>query len=550
MKPLIATSLLMAAACAPLDAQTILHEVTGTASDELLGASVTLIGDLDGDGCDEFAVGATGAGQIFGAVGCNCVKVFHGKSGALWHTWLAPGIIGGYGNDLAPAGDVNGDGIPDVFVAASGYRMVEVRSGATGQVLLTIPAPPAAQGGFGRAIDPVDDIDGDGIVDLVVGAPAAGAGTEWAGVLSGASGQVLFGFNDGSPGGPFTAALGTSVAGLGDVDGDGVSDVAIGDPGDQFNQHGRVAIYSGATGGLVRVHLDPYPPPFIVVSYGLHLSRAGDANGDGLDDYLIATPNVLFSTLSEGVIDLHSGFDGSLIWQVKAGSNDRLVGPVVSIDDVDCDGLSDLANYATASSNFQHRISVRSLAGGQVITSVPVSKPPSGNIALVTLAGGGDVNGDGFGDVIYGSLPQIQSVPGVAQVFSGWDGPISSLGNGCAGSGGFVPVFTLRSCGASGTSYLFAISDGLGGSTGFIFYSLASGSAPMGFGCTLNLGPLIPLVVALPLGGAGPGQGSIEIPGSIPAGLMSFDLYHQVFVADPGVPAGFSNSKAVKIAFP
>lgn len=128
---------------------------------------------------------------------------------------------------------------------------------------------------------------------------------------------------------------------------------------------------------------------------------------------------------------------------------------------------------------------------------------------------------------------------------------IESYGVGCAGSGGFVPEFTISGCPSPGDQEVFTISKGLGGSQWFLMLGVGQAAAPIGGGCLLNIAAPFPGIVGpLPLPGAGPGNGSISFAITVPPGLTSsvgFKATHQVFVVDPASPTGFVVTNGVEV---
>lgn len=121
-------------------------------------------------------------------------------------------------------------------------------------------------------------------------------------------------------------------------------------------------------------------------------------------------------------------------------------------------------------------------------------------------------------------------------------------GSGCAGSGGFTPALGLIGEPNPGTQVSLRVEQGLGGSAVLFFFGLNPGAVPMGFGCTLNVTPLIPVVLGpLPLTAGGAGQGRLELHPIIPAGASAATFTMQSFVIDPGVPAGFSSTNGLEV---
>lgn len=125
-------------------------------------------------------------------------------------------------------------------------------------------------------------------------------------------------------------------------------------------------------------------------------------------------------------------------------------------------------------------------------------------------------------------------------------GSIANYGNGCAGSGGYVPELSLTGCAVAGGNVTLGLAKALGGSSALLFVGLGQGQQSLPAGCFLVTLPLSPLVVGpLPLGGAGAGNGGFSLPAVIPANSPPATITLQAFVPDAGVPAQFCNSNGV-----
>jgi hypothetical protein len=216
----------------------------GEAEDDRLGSAVGTVGDVDGDGRPDVVVGAMGAGQAQGRVLNGKAYVYSGATGETLLE-LAPSASGTserFGQFFASsAGDVNGDGVPDIFVAdyddwrgggiggrttvgGLGTGRAYVFSGVDGSILHTINGEDRGDGfGPGRG---VGDIDGDGFDDLFIGAYSSSAGAEFGGkayLYSGFDASVLRVVT----GAVTNVALGVDAVGLGDVNDDGLPDYLI-----------------------------------------------------------------------------------------------------------------------------------------------------------------------------------------------------------------------------------------------------------------------------------------------------------------------------------
>jgi hypothetical protein len=261
------------------------------------GGALAGLGDWNGDGRDEFAVSATSEG-----VG-GLLRIYDGASGALLvaHAGDAPG--GGFGAALLRVADRTGDGIDELLAGvplastsqgfkAGAARLIDPVSGVT----LLLLEGDVAQGRFGIALAALPDVDGDGLDDFVVGATqTSGPGTAAAGYVearSGRHGAALWS-RHGAPGDVYGAAL----AIVEDLDGDGSPDVAVGAPQNYFQGvgHGYVELLSGRDGALLHRLPAPGGPAF-----GASLAPLGDIDGDGVPD--LAVGALLDGILSRGYV--------------------------------------------------------------------------------------------------------------------------------------------------------------------------------------------------------------------------------------------------------
>ena len=369
----------------PLGAQELLKVCSGLLAGEGLGV-VAEVGDLNGDGQVDLALGspddALGRGRVTVVSGANWQELFS-----------ATGTLAGerFGAAIAAAGDVNADGRPDLIVGAPGTLVLpgyaRVLSGNGGTPLLTLVGPSAGSR-FGAAVSGAGDCDGDGKADLLVGAPAhnvvLGAGNGFAGTYSGANGSLLqsatgangdhlgasvsggFQIADAEPeevigctmdatgsgkiqirkghgfelvatisGSGAASAFGSSIARLGDVNGDGKGDLAVGAPG-----AGTVAVLSGANWST----LHTLTAPAAGTGFGSSLSRVGDANGDGHPDLACGAPLADINGADSGAITLYSGSSGALLYSmVGLNAGDRLGSSSSFAGDQDGDGHPDFA---------------------------------------------------------------------------------------------------------------------------------------------------------------------------------------------------------------
>lgn len=262
----------------------ILRTLVGATPGSLFGFAVAGIGDVNGDGRPDAAVGApydsttgTYAGKIV---------VVSGLDGTVLFTLFGSGTNQQLGWSIAGGHDLDSDGVPDLVLGvineSGGSGVVRGYSGATQSVLFTTPAPVSGQS-FGYVLDFCGDVDQDGTSDLVVGSYYGHAA-----IVSGASGGVLFTF----VGDALADSFGRAVCGTGDTNGDGVPDVAIGAPTADplaYNS-GWVRVYSGADGSVLATISNSGAQHPFNAGFGERLAALGDTNADGTPDFVAGAP--------------------------------------------------------------------------------------------------------------------------------------------------------------------------------------------------------------------------------------------------------------------
>jgi hypothetical protein len=401
-------------------------------------------------------------------------------------TFTGTAFNGFVGGALASAGDVNGDGFADFIIGlptangGAGGAKVFFGKGDSFALANEITAGTATPGGFeivgenagdnaGAAVAAAGDVNGDGFGDIVIGAPGAAGQTGAVYVLYGKADPFsatvpLAGLNE-NTGFRFTPGtdkdLGTSVSGAGDLNGDGFADVIAGAPG----ADGGAAwiIYGKPAGPVSSLQLTRLPGGQPGDEAGRSVSGVGDYNGDGFDDVIIGVPKFLSQRgaafvvfgqksgiISEPVTFLNAS-KGALI--LGAAQGDQAGFAVSGAGDVNGDGLADVivgapvhdSERGTAHLVFGNRDAVfntnlETLGSTQGFTLVG----PTGGEALgASVSGAGDVNGDGFADVLIGAPRHSNSAQnlheGSAYVIFGHAGSFAALPdlNGLDGTQGF-----------------------------------------------------------------------------------------------------------------
>lgn len=259
----------------PMLAQNVAWVKTGEPGRQMKGFHTFGCGDLNGDGYEDiFTVvdGMCGNGARMGVI-----WFLSGRDGSVLRELVLPGVLPEVVG-AASLGDMNGDGVKDYALYwgnLSGVAGVhEIRDGLTDQVLWSFTIN---NGTMNNIIGDLD-VDGDGLPDVVV---CGGRNSQTSGELRAYSnsGMLLyqrFG-NSGAPA-PNISAIGSSLVALGDVDGDGCDEYAMGCW--ESSGRGAVVIVSGLTGSYLRICYGELP------NDGIHLllSAAGDLDGDGVTD--------------------------------------------------------------------------------------------------------------------------------------------------------------------------------------------------------------------------------------------------------------------------
>ncbi len=348
--------------------------VTGQADGDLFGHAVAGVGDVNDDGYDDVIIGAPGVdagGNLRGRA-----YLYLGGSEGLSPTPVAT-ITGQSDGDLlgisvSGAGDVNGDDYDDVLVGAP---LADAGGSARGQVYLylgnssglsTTPAFTATgQADSAQLNVPkagAGDVNNDGYDDVIVSAYDAPDGTS-----KGQAYLYLGGSGGLSPSPVFTITgradldyLGLSGAGTGDVNDDSYADVIIGAEGAGGGSKGQAYLYPGNSSGLS-------PSPAFTVTgqadsdhLGFSVGGAGDVNGDGYADMLIGAPGVDTGGTKKGQAYLYMGRRGGLspspaFTVTGQADSDHLGIAVAGAGDVNGDGYDDVLIGAAGAPNGTHK---------------------------------------------------------------------------------------------------------------------------------------------------------------------------------------------------
>ena len=346
------------------------------------------------------------------------------------YTFSGDSVADYFGSSVAGAGDVNQDGYDDLIVGArhdddngASSGSARVLSGLDGTVLYTFHGA-AANEQLGYSVDGAGDVNMDGFADVVVGGLSGfnglSAGGAW--VFSGVDGSVLYTFYGDSAGDLF----GTSVAGAGDVNMDGYDDVVVGAHLDDDNgvNAGSVKVFSGIDGSV----LYTFDGDATYDLFGVAVAGAGDVNQDGYADVVVGAHGDDDNGAESGSVRVLSGIDGSVLYTFYGDSAGDWFGRAVAgVGDVNQDGNDDvLVGAMMDDDKGVDTGSARVLSGADGSILFTLYGDPLGSNFGQTVAGIGDVNEDGHDDFVVGRQSDNQKLflAGRARVFSGFNGLI------------------------------------------------------------------------------------------------------------------------------
>jgi len=361
--------------------QTLLIE--GDFAPAQFGSEVAMLGDLNGDGLADWMVGRRGkqGGKNFPEL-----RILSGADGSQIHSLRGYGSIGRlFLEALVDLGDVDGDGVTDFAFGnanapvnfAANVGRVGVFSGATGQTLYVIDGT-LFFGGFGSSLAALGDVDGDGVSDLAIG--QLGTLDENAYLVSGATGATLKKYK--GPRNMGDIEFGYSAAAVGDVDGDMIPDFAMG------THSGDLVDYvSGATGKRIRRVTG-------ATSFGRMLADLGDCDGDGFRDLLVGEPEV-------NSVSVLSGADGSVLRRITDSNGVAFGSCVGAAGDLNLDGYPDFLVGDPMYDSARGRVLAISFHSANLLYKLEGAQ--AGDMLGSSVAGGLDATGDGRPDFVVGS---------------------------------------------------------------------------------------------------------------------------------------------------
>ena len=402
-----------------------------TQANAMFGHSVGTAGDVNGDGYADVIVGVRqyGNGQLIE----GAALVYYGSAAGLSATanWTAEGNLdyAFFGDSVGTAGDVNGDGYADVIVGASGYSNGEasegwafVYHGSAGGLSLTpnwTAQSNVAGAQFGYSAGTAGDVNGDGYADVIVGAWYLTNGQQQEGrayVYHGSASGLSASANWTVESNQAYAFFGSSVGTAGDVNGDGYTDVIVGAEGYSNGQtyEGAAYVYHGSAGGLPATANWTAESNQTYANLGGSAGTAGDVNGDGYADVIVGARGYDNGQTEEGRAFVYHGSAGGLpaayTWTAESDQASAYFGySAGTAGDVNGDGYADAIVGA-----YYYSIGQSNEGAAFVYHGAPTGLGPAaawsaeGNQNMAVLGysvdTAGDVNGDGYADVIVGAF--------------------------------------------------------------------------------------------------------------------------------------------------
>lgn len=430
----------------------VMSPVTGQG----IGALVAAAGDVNGDGFDDMLVGTASGSRLYIVFGSSAAAA-SGQAGTPGMPALEIRAQTGPSNSLtaiSAAGDINGDGLADVVVAAMNAAgqsgRVYIVFGRVGTSAIQLDDIASGIGGFvidgaandlaGASIASAGDANRDGLDDLLITSPGSGGGRTY----------IVYGKSDGAAleltsisggsggfrieGDTADGAIVRSVASVGDVNGDGMVDYVLGTPdlsvtGAQAG--GAVLVFGRANASDIQLSsiIAGNGGGFVIRGEsagdmaGIAVSTAGDVNGDGLADILVGTAGssrayVVFGRATTTSVDLAT-IRYQLGGFVIEGETGEHVGLAVApAGDIDGDGFDDVIVSVDGGS---HADRVYVVFGKSATQAVHLSNIVEGNGGFaveipqdqdsLSVSAGGDMNGDGLADLLVGA-PTASGQPG------------------------------------------------------------------------------------------------------------------------------------------
>jgi len=530
----------------------VLHRFDGSAASERLGEALSFGGDINADGTPDILVGAEFA-DVGGLSRAGLVMVFSGVDSSLLYQFSGTAAFENFGTAIVSPGDMNGDGFDDILVGSPGADPlllsnageVDLFSGADGSLLLHLDGT-TTNALFGSAVAALGDIDSDGVPDFLVSEVGYNSGAGRVYVYSGLTGLEIFRID-----GAADDALGTAISSAGDYDLDGTLDFLVGSPfadsSGRFD-NGEVQIYSGANGQEILLLEGPSSLDY----FGASLSGNQLLDSDSIPDFIIGSPNRDPGGIpGAGTATVFDGATASVLYQIPGASfADNFGNSVALTGDVNGDGFGDFIIGARLvdAGGLMDSGSVFVFSGIDSAILLRVDGVNSQDNMGDSVAGGVDLNGDGYSEVAY-AAPFDDSV---------------AILSGAVEVQRLVPILDLSQqtfSSAAGGNVVFSLDFPLSeAGANYILLASQTGLGPtvfMGVTIPLTVDPLFNLMLAGGpppftnstglLNAAGDANAMLTLASGGASGLVGTTVQFAAVSHVAGVPTMASNTRGLEI---
>lgn len=377
---------------------------TGEGAGDELGHRTAIVGDVNGDDHADIAIGAyvnDGNG-----IDAGRVYVYSGADRSLLFKWTGEAEGDEFGFGLEPAGDMDGDGNPEILVsgwlnddAGINAGKIYVYNGDDGDEHIVLSGEREGDS-YGHRLASVGDVNDDQRDDFVVGAyrnDEFGNDAGKAYLIDGDDGDVIFEWAGERAG----AGLGKRVAAAGDVNNDGTPDILVASFEDD-RRPGQVLVFSGDDGSILHRIVGQHAGD----EFGTRMRSAGDIDQDDHDDILIGAPKNMFNGENSGRAYLISGRTGDLIYGWEGDSaDDRFGRTILNPGDLNGDGWDDIVIGASGHDLNGVDSGCLYLFSGRTGARMAMyyGDDPFDEFAH-TVRPAGDLNGDGLPDLCVGAV--------------------------------------------------------------------------------------------------------------------------------------------------
>lgn len=413
-------------------------------------------------------------------------------------------------------GDVTGDGFVDALVGDLVFSPPTLQMFANdgaGGLVAGLPVPLGLASGTLKDLE-LADLDADADLDLVL-------------TTTNPNQVVVYHRNAGGFGAPNITShafiSGASVD-VDDVTGDGVPDIVA-----ASGAGGFVAMLMVGNGNGTFA-----PPLGFIFGLGANEVHLVDVDQDGDLDF-VGVNGLNLPPGGEIIVLSSRNLGGGTFGSTQQQAFDVSAAEELVVGDVTDDGWPDLV--------FSTNFGIVVIPGvGAGTFANPFGFSPGAQPTSVAL---GAIDGVPGTDL----LVQRSADSSVMQVELACVGRAGRFGSGCAGSGGFTPELSLTGCVDAGLAMELRVERGLGGAPALLLFGSSPSSPPFVTGCALQIVPVLPNVLVLPLGGVGPGQGSIAVLGHLPTTLVpGLHFTMQAVCADGALPSGFTVTNPLDVA--